>query len=38
MVRGYGRVTPSELEALVNSGKVKEVVNGNGTYTYRNAN
>lgn len=38
MVRGYGRVTPSELEALVNSGKVKEVDNGNGTYTYRNAN
>ena len=38
MVRGYGRVTPSELEALVNAGKVKEVVNGNGTYTYRNAN
>lgn len=38
MVRGYGRVTPSELEALVNSGKVKEGVNGNGTYTYRNAN
>lgn len=38
MVRGYGRVTPSELEVLVNSGKVKEVVNGNGTYTYRNAN
>lgn len=38
MVRGYGRVTPSELETLVNSGKVKEVDNGNGTYTYRNAN
>lgn len=38
MVRGYGRVTPSELEALVNSGKVKEVDNGNSTYTYRNAN
>lgn len=38
MVRGYGRVTPSELKALVNSGKLKEVDNGNGTYTYRNAN
>ena len=38
MVRNYGRVTPSELEALVNAGKVKEVDNGNGTYTYRNAN
>lgn len=35
LVRGYGRVTPSELEALVNAGKVKEVDNGNGTYTYR---
>ena len=35
LVRGYGRVTPSELEALVNAGKVKEVDNGDGTYTYR---
>jgi hypothetical protein len=35
LVRGYGRVTPSELEALVNGGKVKEVDNGDGTYTYR---
>lgn len=38
LVRGYGRVTPIELKALVNSGKVKEVDNGDGTYTYRNAN
>ena len=35
MVRGYGRVTPSELEALVNAGKVREIDNGDGTYTYR---
>ncbi|MEF2644545.1 MAG: hypothetical protein U0N32_00300 [Oscillospiraceae bacterium] len=35
LVRGYGRVTPSELEVLVNAGKVKEVDNGDGTYTYR---